>query len=417
MKPRIAIDRLQPGIFISISDLGWLDHPFLLSHFRLSSVEQIKVLRSLGLETVEWDPARSTVEPLPEAPASAAEDSAEVDFSAAVIDSMLSAKRERTERVRAQREGLARCERLFEQEAAGVGEILRDLGARPNECYGKAKTAVGRMVGGLLNAESVAVHLVNMKVKEPGLAYHAMNVVVLSLLLGKAAGLGEEEMRSLGLGAMFHDIGKIDVPTRVLRNPHRTSSEEQFYQAHVGYGIKQVAAIRELPVPVRNIIACHHEHWDASGFPNRLEGAKIPRLARVAAIANRYDNLCNPFDLKTAKTPAEAIAFLFKSEKGHYDPELLQLFVKAIGVYPPGSFVTLSDGSVGLVVETNSKNLLHPLIMLYDPNVPRHEALLLDLSETEATIEGAVSPAKLPVEMVEYLAPRGRVDYYIEGAH
>jgi HD-GYP domain-containing protein (c-di-GMP phosphodiesterase class II) len=413
MKHTVAVDRLQPGVFISLGQLRWLDHPFLLNRFLLSSQEQIKVLRSLGLTTVEWDPERSTVRPLPEAAELAADD--EVDFSSSVLDSMLDVKRSRTERVRAQREGLARCERLFDEEASGVGDILRNLGSRPVESYGRAKGAVGRMVGSLISAESVAVHLVNLKVKEPGLAHHAMNVVVLSLLLGKAAKLGEEEMRWLGLGAMFHDLGKIDVPARVLRNAQRTAAEEQFYQAHVGYGIKHAAAISELPVAVKNVIACHHERWSGEGFPNRLAGAKIPRLARIAAIANRYDNLCNPFDLRAAKTPAEAVAHMFKQESGHFDPELLPLFVKAIGVYPPGSFVALSDGSVGLVVESNSGDLLHPLVMLHDPDVPRNEALLLDLREAEATITAAISPAKLPVDIVEYLAPRGRVDYYIEG--
>lgn len=412
MKPKVSVDRLQPGVFISLDELRWLDHPFLRNRFRLSNEEQIRVLRSLGLEMVEWDPERSTAQPLPEA--SAAE--GEVDFSASVIDSMLDIKRSRTERVRAQREGLARCERLFEQEATGIGEILRDLGSRPNEAYGRAKGAVGRLVGGLLDAESVAVHLVNMKVKEPGPAHHAMNVVVLSLLLGKAARLGEEEMRWLGLGAMFHDLGKQDVPARVLRSPQRPPAEEQFYQAHVGYGIKHAAAIHDLPVAIKNIIACHHERWDGQGFPNRLAGTRIPRLARVAAIANRYDNLCNPFDLKQAKTPAEALAAMFKQESSRYDTELLQIFVKSIGVYPPGSFVALNDGGIGLVVESNSDDLLHPLIMLYDPGVPRAEALLLDLRDTDSTIETVISPAKLPVEVVEYLAPRGRIDYYVDGA-
>lgn len=408
---KISVDRLQPGVFISLGELSWLDHPFLLNRFRLSSNDQIKVLRRLGLTEVEWDPSRSTAQPLPVQEAHEPEE----DFSAAVLKSMLDAKRGRSERVRAQREGLARCERLFEQEAVGVGEILRDLGARPNDSFKRARGTVGRLVDNLLGAQSVAVHLVNMKVKEAGLAHHAMNVTVLSLLLGKVAKLSEEEMRCIGLGAMFHDIGKVDVPARVLRNTQRTSAEEQFYQAHVGYGIKHAATIQDLPVPVRNIIACHHERWDGSGFPGRLAAAKIPRLARLVAIANRYDNLCNPFDLKAAKTPAEAIAHMFKRENGFYDPELLPMFVKAVGVYPPGCFVSLSDGSIGLVVETNSHDLLHPLIMLHDPTVPRHEALLLDLSEAEATIEGALSPAKLPLEVVEYLAPRGRVDYYIEG--
>lgn len=413
MKHKVAVDRLQPGVFIAITELGWLDHPFLLNRFRLTDNDQIRVLRSLGIREIEWDPARSTAEPLPDSPPSPPEE----DFSAAVMASMINDKRERTEKVRAQREGLARCERLYEQEANSVNDILHDLGSRPAESYGKAKTTVGRMVGSLIGSQSVAIHLVNMKVKEPGMAQHAMNVTVLSLLLGRALGLGEEEMRWLGLGAMFHDIGKLEVPARVLRNTQRTHAEEQFYQAHVGYGIKHVAAIPELPVGVRNIIACHHECWDGSGFPNHLQAERIPRLARIVAIANRYDNLCNPFDLRSAKTPGEAVAHLFKREGTHHEPQLLQLFVKAVGVYPPGCFVALADGSVGLVVETNTNDLLRPLVMLYDPDVPRGEALLIDLRDTDTRIETVLNPAKLPVETVEYLAPRGRVDYYIEGLH
>ncbi|MDP3636237.1 MAG: DUF3391 domain-containing protein [Azonexus sp.] len=410
MKHTVSVDCLQPGIFISLSELSWLDHPFLLNRFRLSTQAQISVLRQLGLTEVEWDPARSTARPLPVAVAVVEE----VDFSASALDSMLDVKRHRADRVRVQREGLARCERLFEQETIGMSEILQDLGSRPNESYGRAKSTVTRLVGGLLSADSVAVHLVNMKSKEAGLAHHAMNVMVVSLLLGKVANATEDEMRALGLGALFHDVGKTDVPSRVLRNAQRTTAEEQFYQAHVGYGIKNVSAVKDMPLTVKNIIACHHERWDGSGFPNHLVAAKIPRLARIVAIANRYDNLCNPFDLKVAKTPAEAVSHMFRREAGFYDPELLQIFVKALGVYPPGSFVALSDGSIGLVIETNSNDLLHPLIMLHDPTVPRNEALLLDLSEAEAKIEGALSPAKLPIEVVEYLAPRGRIDYYID---
>ena len=69
MKQTVSVDRLQPGVFISLSEMGWLDHPFLLNRFRIADQEQIKVLRRLGLKEVEWDPARSNAQPLPEATA------------------------------------------------------------------------------------------------------------------------------------------------------------------------------------------------------------------------------------------------------------------------------------------------------------------------------------------------------------
>jgi HD-GYP domain-containing protein (c-di-GMP phosphodiesterase class II) len=413
--PQISVNRLRPGIFISLSTYGWMGHPFLLNRFCLSSDEQISALREMGITNVEWDPARSTVEPLPEVPAGTPAPP-EPDFGSAALASMRDEKRVRLERVREQREGLARRERMFEQQAVAAGDIFRSLLARPQDAHRHACALVGGLVGNLLGSENMVIHLVSQKSREGGLAFHALNVTALSLMLGKTLRLSEEEMRHLGLGALLHDIGKQDIPPRILRSTRRTAPEEEFYRAHVGYGIKAVSALRELPVPVRNIIACHHEYCDGSGFPNKLPAEKIPRLARIAAIANRYDNLCNPFDLREAKAPAEALRQMFRTEAARYDAQLVQLFIKTLGVYPPGTFVALSNGSVGMVVETNPGDLLHPLVMLHDPDIPRSEAMLIDLRDAELTIESALSAAKLPVETVEYLAPRGRLDYFVEGS-
>ncbi|NMG74894.1 HD-GYP domain-containing protein [Aromatoleum diolicum] len=413
--PQISVDRLRPGIFVSLSSLGWIGHPFLLNRFCLSSMQQIQALREMGITQVEWDPARSTAEPLPERTPGASTPQDE-DFGAAALAGMQDEKRVRLERVRQQRDGLARRERLFEQQAVAAGDIFRSLLARPQDAQRQASALVGGLVENLLGSDSMVIHLVNQKSREGGLAFHALNVMALSLMLGKSLGLSEEEMRHLGLGALLHDVGKQDIPPRILRSAKRTAPEEEFYRAHVGYGIKAISGMRELPVPVRNVIACHHEYFDGSGFPNRLSGEKIPRLARIAAIANRYDNLCNPFDLREAKAPAEALRHIFRTESARYDNQMIQLFIKTLGVYPPGTFVALSNGGVGMVVETNPTDLLHPLVMLHDPDIPRSEALLIDLRDADLKVEAALSPAKLPVETVEYLAPRGRLDYFVEGS-
>jgi len=412
--PRTPIDRLQPGVFISLTAIGWLRHPFMFNEFRIATDKQIQALKALGLKEIDWDPARSTAEPLPAAAPVAAD---EEDFGALALSGMLDDKKHRIARVRQRREQFARREREYEKDAMAAGEILKGIAGRPNELHAQARSLVGRVVGTLIGAENDIIQLVNSKAKDAGLAFHAMNVMFLSLMLGKAMQLEEEELKALGLGAMLHDVGKGDVPARILRASERTAPEEEFYRAHVGYGIKAVAGVRELPTAVKNVIACHHEHFDGSGFPNRLAGEKIPRLARLVALANRYDNLCNPFDIRQAKTPAEAIAHLFKHEAARYQPEALQLFVKTLGVFPPGSFVALSNGAIGLVIEVDSRDLLRPTVMLHDADIPRNEAILLDLRDTDLKIASAISPASLPIEIVEYLAPRGRVDYYVEGTN
>jgi HD-GYP domain-containing protein (c-di-GMP phosphodiesterase class II) len=362
----------------------------------------------MGLKEISWDPARSKTVPL-----QAAATVLEEDFGSAALASMLKDKRSRIERVRARREQFARREREYEKDTVAAGDILRLIGGRPAEAHSQAKTLVGHIVEGLSGAESAVVHLVNSKGKDIRQASHSMNVMVLSMLLGKAMRLSEEDMKWLGLGALLHDAGKSEVPVRILRSNSRTQPEEEFYRAHVGYGIKVVGGIRDLAGPIRNVIACHHECWDGSGFPNRLVGEKIPRLARLVSLADRYDNLCNPFDIKQAKTPAETITHLFKKESARFQPEMLQAFVKTLGIFPAGSFVALSNEAIGLVVESNSADILNPLLMMYDREIPRAEAILLDLRDTDLTVASAISPAILPLEVIEYLAPRGRVDYYV----
>lgn len=412
---RIAVDRLQPGVFISLTEIGWLRHPFLLNEFRITSERQVRALREMGLKEVVWDPSRSTAEPLKVSPPGTANTDEEIDFGSAALASMLDDKRRRVERVRALRETLARREREYEQSIQSASSILRLITAKPLEAHTRAKALIQRNVDVLLNSESVAVHLVNQKAREIGLPQHSLNVMVLSLLLGKALDLSEEEMRSLGMGALLHDVGKHEIPPRILRAVNRTPPEEEFYRAHIGYGIKDVSDMRELTTAARNIIACHHERFDGSGFPNKLVGEKIPRLARIVAIANRYDNLCNPLDVKLAKMPVEALAQMLKRESGYFETELLNRFIRMMGIYPPGTFVRLSNGCVGLVMETDPNSLLRPLVMLYDAEIPRSEALVLDLAAAELAIEAPVNPETLPTETIEYLAPRGRVDYYVEG--
>jgi HD-GYP domain-containing protein (c-di-GMP phosphodiesterase class II) len=409
---KIPVDHLQPGIFISLSNIGWLQHPFMVSEFCISSEKQIRALKEMGLKEILWDPTRSTAKPLS---ASAAVE--EEDFGSSALAGMLDEKRSRIDRVRVCREQFARREREYEKDTTAASDILKTVAGRPMEAYAKAKDLVWRTTTGLIGAENDIVHLVNSKGKDVGPASHSVNVMVLSLLLGKAIRLSEEEMKCLGMGALLHDAGKSEVPQRILRSDSRTKPEEDFYRGHVAFGIKVVAGIREIGVPVRNIIACHHELWDGSGYPNKLLAEKIPKLARIVALVNRYDNLCNPLDIKQAKTPAGTITYLFKNEAARFQPEILQAFVKMLGIYPPGSFVELSNGAVGLVIESNSADILHPLLMLHDAEIPRAEAILLDLRDTDLTIVSAVNPATLPLAVVEYLAPRGRVDYYVEGAN
>ncbi|MBS0312268.1 MAG: HD-GYP domain-containing protein, partial [Proteobacteria bacterium] len=270
----------------------------------------------------------------------------------------------------------------------------------------------------MLADKDVALHLVNTKAGDENAYYHALNVTMLSLVLAKEAQLGAEEMRALGLGTLLHDIGREKIPSQILLNKAPwTKAELSFYQQHVTYGVDMAQRLPGMPAAALDVIAMHHELLDGSGYPGRLAGEQIGRLARIACIANAFDHYCNRINPAESMTPAEAIAFMFKKEPGKYDPVLLQLFVRCMGIYPPGSVVQLNNGQIGLIMSVNPGRLLHPSLLIYDPDVPKEEALWLDMREApELSVAKTLRPAELDMAVIAYLDPRTRISYFTENS-
>jgi hypothetical protein len=137
--------------------------------------------------------------------------------------------------------------------------------------------------------------------------------------------------------------------------------------------------------------------------------------ARVLALVNRYDNLCNPHSRTLALTPHEAVSVLFAQGRSRFDSVVLNAFIRMMGVYPAGSLVQLTDDRFGMVVGVNSSRPLKPRVLVHDTKVPRNEALVLDLEQTpDLGIRRSLPAAKLPAAAVEYLDPRPRVSYFFE---
>ena len=410
---RIGIDQVRVGMFIRLED--WMDHPFLFNSFRIRNEKQLQTLRSLGIQQVIYVREKSDVPPLPPAspdtvaPSPAPEPDPEVA-------AMWQAKKARREKLTRQREALGRCEKKFASGVTTVRSMLRNLFSRPAESVAQARELVSDMVDSLLDEKDVVLHLMNAKTGDENAYYHALNVTMLALILGKEAGLGGDEMRALGLGALLHDMGKDKVPSQILlKKTPWTSAERNFYQQHVTYGAETARSLPEMTAGALEVITLHHELLDGSGFPGRLKGERIGRLARIACIANTFDNYCNRINPADSMTPAEAVSHMFRRENGKYDPVLMQHFIRCMGVYPPGSVVQLNDGTIGLVMSVNPGRLLHPSLLIYDPDVPKEEALWLDLSlDPDLKVEKTLRPGELDKAVFEYLEPRSRVSYYSE---
>jgi HD-GYP domain-containing protein (c-di-GMP phosphodiesterase class II) len=416
--PMIATADLRVGMFIHL-DLGWMSHPFALSSFKIADAGQIETIRSLGLAQVRWSPAES--DPTLFAPAddaTAAAEAAVPSAEGAATTLTPTADRARVhdpaaEALAAQRASVERVQRQYGEASAGWRQAM-ELAKEDAAACGQRMAALSRaLVDKMLGARELSIRVL---AETPGdRAGHALNVGVISLLMGKQCGLSDVELHDLGIGALAHDVGKSEMPLRFHHpDPQFTATETAAYRDHVAHGVALGKRMALSPGALL-VIAQHHEHCDGSGFPQGIDVNRMSVAARMVALVNRYDNLCHPPRGAHALTPHEALSLLFAQGQTRYDAAILSTFVRMMGVYPPGSIVQLTDDRYAIVESVNAARPLKPKVMVHDPRVPRDHALLLDLAaDPHLGIRRSLQAAQLPRASAEYLTPHARMTWFFE---
>lgn len=411
----IAIEQLCIGVFVHL-DLGWMEHNFSRSSFIIKNSNQIAAIKKLGLNRIRFDPTLSERQPLPLAPVTTASvvQPKPVPVSAEEIE-MINTKKTSIERLNQQRIAMAQCKKQFLKAAGTLKDISKNIFSRPQQANQDAEELVQQMLGSLLANKNIVIHLMSDQAGGEEVYHHSLNVAVLAMLLAKELSRSAEEIQLLGVGCLFHDIGKIEIPDWLVRKTGGlTRAEQNLMQQHCEYG-EAIAHKVGLPDKAIDIIIQHHECFDGSGYPKRLKGESISQLARIVAIVNTYDNHCNQRNPGDILTPHEALSFMFARQGSLFDQAPLSVFIRCMGVYPPGTIVRLSDSTLGMVISVNSSKPLRPSVLIYDAAVPKSDAIIIDLlNEPELNIMASLKPAQLPQEVFDYLSPRKHITYFFD---
>lgn len=411
-------EQLCIGLYIHL-DLSWMDHPFTFSSFKIKSQDQIETLRRLGLEKIRYSPARSDTVPLPRQsvlPIGEIQPEPEVEASAEDIAEDMAqreAKRERIARLKARRAAIESCEKDFLSAAQVAKGLDRAIFSRPKDAAEAGARMVERMVDSLMTDKDIAIHLMNDRASGEEVYFHSLNVAVLALMLAKELGLSTEDIRTLGTAALFHDVGKAEIPDRILLKTEPLNRAEQtLYEQHCQWSV-DAARKAGLSADILTIIGQHHEFCDGSGYPGKLKQKDIHPLARILALVNHFDMLCNRAIPADSHTPHEALALIFAQQRSKFDPQPLNTFIRCMGVYPPGSVVMLSNETYGLVVSVNSSRPLKPQVLVHVPGGRPEDAPIVDLEEeADLNISKSLKSAQLPRDALESLSPRKRLTYF-----
>jgi HD-GYP domain-containing protein (c-di-GMP phosphodiesterase class II) len=314
------------------------------------------------------------------------------------------------EKLRKQKDALNRADRNWEDAARATREALLNMARSPKTAGTQLSQLSRQTATAIAKGEEVLLHLLGDK-KGQGPQFHALNVMTLSMVLGKFVGLTERELADLALGALAHDCGKTQIPAAILQSSTRKKFEEDFYRQHVQFSLQFATESGAFTPEAMAVIADHHECADGSGWPKAKKESS--RAARILALVNRYDRMCTPEAQGTEPLmPAEALATLFRSLSGKYDKAILSSMIKLLGVYPPGTVVQLNDGTLALVVSPGATSL-QPRVLIYSPEVARDEAPIMDLAdEPGLKVAEAIRPATLPPDVLEWLNPQQRLSYF-----
>ena len=157
---------------------------------------------------------------------------------------------------------------------------------------------------------------------------HVRRVQIYAAGLGEAFGLAHDEIAALKAGALLHDIGKLAVPAHIINKPGRlTPAEFEKMKIHTTVGAQILSRV-DFPYQVIPIVRHHHEQWDGHGYPDGLKGKQIPITARIISVVDCFDSVREDRPFRRGMTRDEAIALLLRGAGTHFDPNIVNQFIK-----------------------------------------------------------------------------------------
>jgi HD-GYP domain-containing protein (c-di-GMP phosphodiesterase class II) len=391
-----------------------MEHPFLSNRFMLETAKDVAIVQALDTQgRLYYHPDKSTAAPGPLRLRSTLES----DLNATLQAENLALKKElqvleqgKKDKLKLQKEHALRADQAWSKAASAVRGALLSLAHSPKAAGQQLAQLSSETAATVGAGQDILLHLLGDK-EEQGPHFHALNTMTLCVLVGQRAGMVGHELSDLALAALAHDTGKSEIPRHILKNAKRKRHEEEFYQQHVSFSVQFAAKTGVFSRRALDIIADHHEHLDGSGWP---AGKKNMGLgARILSVVDRYDRLCSPESpARERLMPAEALATMYSKEADKFDPSVLAILIKLLGVYPPGTVVQLSNGALALVISPGIHSL-QPRVLIYNPDSPKDDAPTLELeSVPELKIVEAIRPTTLPPDVLEWLNPQQRLSYY-----
>ncbi len=366
---KVMVRDLRVGMYVSRLDRDWLDTPFLLQGFHIEEYDDIETVAEY-CEYVWVDESRSLkIDTNPEGTATRGPGASEEHYADTPVA-----------------EEHRRMFGTFRQARSLTKSMLDDIRLGGTINTEIARQTVNDCVQSVIRHPDALLWMSRMRNENEYTAEHCLNVCILAIAFGRSLGMQEQDLTNLGMCGLLHDVGKMKIPAEVLDKPDRLTREEMtIMMSHTIHGRNLLLSSPDIFSGTIDVAFSHHERIDGNGYPRRLAGANISRLARIIAIVDAYDAMTADRCYQTAKTSTEALKIIYNARGVHFDEQLALKFIQTIGLYPAGSVVELHSGEVGLVIETNRRirHLPRVLVVTDNEKKPLSKERVIDLSLIE----------------------------------
>jgi HD-GYP domain-containing protein (c-di-GMP phosphodiesterase class II) len=356
---RISVKGLEPGMFVCRLDRPWIETPFPLEGMQLRSETEVRDIQGIcSFVYVDTLAGKSPDPRYLQFDAPGFNGSAKTNEYAALRRTDWTLKTEFEVE-------LKQAESAHGILQDDITQVMGDLQLGKKLNVQKLKHGVEAMISSILRNPAAFVWLKEIRRQDEYSYHHAMGCAIWAATFGRHLGLEKHELHDLALAGLLCDVGKTRVPMELLAKQEALSADEgKLVREHVRHSLDIVCDTPDLSPTIIEIVATHHERHDGSGYPQGLEGDQIPIFGRMMGLVDSYDAMTSVRPYAASRSPHQAVSELYAHRGRLYQPELVEQFIQACGIYPVGSLVELSNGEVGVITAVHSLKRLRPRVML-----------------------------------------------------
>ena len=410
---KLSTDELKVGMYVSKLDRPWLETPFLMQGFLVKTEDDITQLQKfcqhvfideqLSKAPIEQKEGGGSASDKVKALLKETNSKSKKKYSRKDLKKLFPNKTLKIYETKTDlQQELSSAKKVFNDLSHSISDMMTSIRKGGNIQVSAVKDAVNPMVSSIIRNPDACIWLARMKSQDSYTYKHSMGASVWAVALGRQIGLPPPDLKTLAVGTLLCDIGKLKLSHDLLKKTEKLTEEEfNLLKSHVDLSLTELSNSVGVTQEVIDIVASHHERFNGQGYPNGLSGNEIPIMARIAAIADSYDAMTSQRPYCEAKSPVIAVKELYELRGDEYQPELIEEFIQAVGLYPAGTLVELSSGEVAVVVSENKMRRLRPKILkLLDGNKkPISNSAIINLMDTTVDDEGN------SIEIIQSLEP------------